>query len=42
MCGRFLRVSSLGEVVEAFDASGDVPLKVSFNVPPTTAVYVIR
>lgn len=42
MCGRFLRVSSLGEVVEAFDASGDVTLKASFNVPPTTAVYVIR
>jgi putative SOS response-associated peptidase YedK len=42
MCGRFLRVSSLAEVVEAFDATGEVALTTSFNVPPTTSVYVIR
>lgn len=42
MCGRFLRISSLTEVVSAFEASGDGELQLSFNVPPTTAVYAIR
>lgn len=42
MCGRFLRTSSLGEVVAAFDADGLFELDRSFNVPPTTPVYVIR
>ena len=42
MCGRFLRISSLTEVVSAFEASGDGELQLSFNVPPTTSVYAIR
>ena len=42
MCGRFLRTSSLEEVVSAFEAHGTQHLPVSFNVAPTTPVYVIR
>lgn len=42
MCGRFLRTSSLDEVVRAFDAHGGTSLDVSFNVAPTTQVYAIR
>ena len=42
MCGRFLRISSLDEVVQAFDATGIDGLERSFNVPPTTLVYAIR
>ncbi len=42
MCGRFLRTSSLEEVVAAFEAHGTQHLPVSFNVAPTTPVYVIR
>lgn len=42
MCGRFVRTSSLEEVVEAFQASGSQHLNPSFNIPPTTPVYVIR
>jgi putative SOS response-associated peptidase YedK len=42
MCGRFLRTSSLEEVVSAFTAEGTMSLPVSFNVAPTTSIYVIR
>lgn len=42
MCGRFLRTSSLDEVVQAFEAHGEVSLGTSFNVAPTTLVYAIR
>lgn len=42
MCGRFLRTSSLDEVVTAFRAEGLESLSVSFNVAPTTLVYAIR
>ena len=42
MCGRFVRTSSLDEVVAAFEVTGIEALHVSFNVAPTTAVYVIR
>ena len=42
MCGRFLRTSSLDEVVQAFEAHGGASLGTSFNVAPTTIVYAIR
>lgn len=42
MCGRFVRTSSLDEVVAAFGAIGRDGLAASFNVAPTTSVYAIR